>query len=96
MYFVGDMGFDGTASMIQDAHLDDSLYKNSDAAFLLGETDGFHGEETHPNDKPLGVEFDAAAAAPQDDNYASGPDDYGNLLHKLRKSAYMVIDKMLS
>ena len=75
------MGFDATASMIQDAHLDDSLYKNSDSAFLLGNADGFHGDEPHPNDKPLGTEFETAPVVQRDDddddNYASGGDDYG-------------------
>ena len=71
------MGFDGGASMIQDAHLDDTLYKNADAAFLLGDSGGYHEEEVHPNDKPMTIGFDGMQSAHNDDSYASGPDDYG-------------------
>ena len=75
------MGFDGGAGMIHDAHLDDSLYKNADAAFLLGDNDGYHEQDSNLNDKQMSSgAFDAMQSSRHDDSYASEPDDYGNSL----------------
>ena len=40
-YITGDMGFDGSTGMMQDGHLDDSLYKSADSVscFLLDGTE---------------------------------------------------------
>ena len=62
--------------MIQDAHLDDTLYKSTDAAFLLGDNGGYHDGEMHPNDKQMTVGFDGAPSTHHDDSFASGAEDY--------------------
>jgi len=68
------MGFDGSSGMIQDANLDDSLYKNTDSAscFLM---DG--GDGTRVDDQPMAVGFDGDPATRHEDGFASGGDDYG-------------------
>ena len=73
------MGFDGTSGMIQDANLDDSLYKNADSAscFLMDGGSAFQADGTHVNDQPMAVGFDGGPVAQHEDGFASGGDDYG-------------------
>lgn len=76
---AGDMGFDGATGMIQDANLDDSLYKSTDSAscFLMDGGTGFQSEGTRLDDQPMAVGFDGDPATNQEDGFASGGDDYG-------------------
>ena len=76
---AGDMGFDGSSGMIQDANLDDSLYKNTDSSscFLMDGGAGFQGDGTQVGDQPMAVGFDAEPAPRHEDGFASGGDDYG-------------------
>lgn len=78
---TGDMGFDGSSGMIQDANLDDSLYKNTDSSscFLMDGGGGFHGDGTQVGDQPMAIGFDGDTANHQEDGFASGGDDYGTL-----------------
>jgi len=71
------MGFDGGAGMIQDANLDDTLYKNADAAFFLGDSGGYHEEDNNLSNKPPSVGFEGVQSAHHDDSFGSEPDDYG-------------------
>jgi len=75
----GDMGFDGSSGMIQDANLDDSLYKNTDSAscFLMDGGGGFQADGTRVDDQPMAVGFDGGPAAGPEDGFVSGGDDYG-------------------
>ena len=76
---AGDMGFDGSSAMIQDANLDDSLYKNTDGAscFLMDGGTGFQADGTRVDDQPMAVDFDGGPPTHQEDGFASGGDDYG-------------------
>jgi len=69
------MGFDGTSGMIQDANLDDSLYKNTDSWMDGG--GGFPADGTRVDDQPMAVGFDGGPADRHEDGFASGGDDYG-------------------
>ena len=73
------MGFDGSSAMIQDANLDDSLYKNTDGAscFLMDGGTGFQADGTRVDDQPMAVDFDGGPPTHQEDGFASGGDDYG-------------------
>jgi len=74
------MGFDGTSGMIQDANLDDSLYKNTDSSscFLMDGGGGFQGDGIQVGDQPMAVGFDTEPAARHEDGFTSGgDDDYG-------------------
>lgn len=54
----GDMGFDGGTNIIQDAHMDDTLYvKNPDSSALLLEDPTAQGKG--PVDKPMDIDFNA-------------------------------------
>jgi len=75
----GDMGFDGSSGMIQDANLDDSLYKNTDSAscFLMDGGAGFQADGTQVDDQPMAVGFDSGTETRHEDGFTSGGDDYG-------------------
>ncbi|KAK2192527.1 hypothetical protein NP493_28g04012 [Ridgeia piscesae] len=65
----GDMGFDG-GNIIQDAHMDDTLYvKNPDASDLLLEDPVNKGR----GDKAMNMDFDSAARG---DGFGSGMGDF--------------------
>jgi len=65
--------------MIQDANLDDSLYKNTDSSscFLMDGGGGFPSDGAQLDDQPVAVGFDDDPAARQEDGFTSGGDDYG-------------------
>ena len=64
------MGFDG-GNIIQDAHMDDTLYvKNPDASDLLLEDPVNKGR----GDKAMNMDFDSAARG---DGFGSGMGDFG-------------------
>lgn len=67
---IGDMGFDGGANIIQDAHMDDTLYKNPESNNLLLE----HPTDKDAVDKPMDIDFDAQ---PRDDGFGAAMDDFG-------------------
>jgi len=65
----GDMGFEGGPNIIQDAHMDDTLYvKNTENNLLLepaGDKDAV--------DKPMDIDFDAQ---PRDDGFGAAMNDF--------------------
>lgn len=94
---TGDMGFDGTSGMIQDANLDDTLYKNTDSSscFLMDGGAAFQGDGTRVDDQPMAVGFDAGPTTHHEDGFASGGDDYGMLPHLIAlsgKNTYWLSD----
>lgn len=67
----GDMGFDDR-NIIQDANMDDTLYKNTDATNILLD-DSL--EKNQDVEKPLDIDFDPAAT---DGNFGKNDfDDFG-------------------
>lgn len=71
--FTGDMGFDGGANIIQDAHMDDTLYvKNPDSSALLLDDPTAQGSKGH--EKPMDIDFNAQGAG---DGFGDGMDDFG-------------------
>ncbi|ELT90565.1 hypothetical protein CAPTEDRAFT_161206 [Capitella teleta] len=63
----GDLGFDGGPNMIQDAHMDDTLYvKNPDSSALLLD------DPTSKSHKPMDIDFNAA----HDDGFGDGMADF--------------------
>lgn len=68
----GDLGFDGGPNMIQDAHMDDTLYvKNPDSSALLLD------DPTSKSHKPMDIDFNAA----HDDGFGDGMADFGRLIN---------------
>ena len=68
------MGFDGGANIIQDAHMDDTLYvKNPDSSALLLEDPTAQGAKDHV-DKPMDIDFTAQGPG---DGFGDGITDFG-------------------
>ena len=73
MIIVGDMGFDDR-NIIQDANMDDTLYKNPDSSNILLD-DSL--EKNQDGEKPMDIDFDAAN---QNDDFGKEFDDFGKSL----------------
>ena len=70
MLLTGDMGFEGGPNIIQDAHMDDTLYVKNPESNLLLEPAG----DKDAVDKPMDIDFDAQ---PRDDGFGAAMDDFG-------------------
>ena len=96
-WVAGDMGFDDR-NIIQDANMDDTLYKNPDSSNILLDDSLEKNQDT---EKPLDIDFDAPQ---RDDEFGKEFDDFGmcslSLLfrshhHKMsRKSHWLITSKM--
>ena len=72
------MGFDDR-TLMQDAQMDDSLYKNPDSSNIL--LDDTVNKDTSGEGKAMDIDFDAP---PRDDGFGEGLDDFGKFVFSLK------------